>query len=145
MSSTPEPIRRHADDLTAADADAVLAFLEPRLLAQREGRRVTPAHRMATALDRIARHAAYDVDYHSRKLAKDDFRSSTDRLESLFALCDAWNLLWEAVSPWQEEAGYDRARWVHIEYTSAAVAEEAEARKAQIDAELQAEAEKSGA
>ncbi|MFJ6889875.1 hypothetical protein ACIQRC_34215 [Streptomyces californicus] len=143
MPNSPQHPRLHVVDLTAADGAAVIEFLEPRLREQMDSTYGTPAFKTAFALDGIVRSAASRMEYHCEALAEDDFRDSLDRLDSLHAVQDAWNMLWRAVFPWREEDGYDATRWVHVEYVEPAAAERGEELKAQvragIEAELQAE------
>lgn len=132
-------------DLTAADAEAVFDFLAPRLRAQMDEHRYgTPPYKTASALDAIVRRADHAARRHSQNLAADSFYDSRERLRCLHALQDAWNLLWQAASPWREEKGYDTARWVYVEYIDAEDAARGEALKAEVDEELRAEREAAG-
>ncbi|WP_327332959.1 hypothetical protein [Streptomyces anulatus] len=144
MPDSPQRSRLHVLDLTAADGTAVREFLEPRLREQMDQQYGTPAFKTAFALDGIVRSVASRMEYHCEALAEDDFRDSLDRLDSLHAVQDAWNMLWRAVSPWREEDGYDTTRWVHVEYTDPAAAERGEAMKAQVRAEIEAELQAGG-
>ncbi|MFI8178001.1 hypothetical protein ACIF6H_32430 [Streptomyces microflavus] len=144
MPNLPQQARLHVVDLAAADGTAVIEFLEPRLREQMEGQYGTPAFKTAFALDGIVRSAANRMEYHCEELAEDDFRDSLDRLDSLHAVQDAWNMLWRAVFPWREEDGYDTARWVHVEYVDPAAAERGEEMKARVRAEVEAEIQAKG-
>ncbi|MFD9721100.1 hypothetical protein [Streptomyces sp. NPDC059076] len=136
MPSIPEAAPRlHAEDLTAADAESVLAFLTPRLHAQMVEHHGAPGYRTAFAVDAIARGAASTVRYQHQRLSEDDFYDSRDKGRCLTDLKDAWNVLWQAAFPWREEEGYDTARWRHVEYTTAQQAERGEAMKAESAAE----------
>ncbi|GHH25946.1 hypothetical protein [Streptomyces rubradiris] len=139
-SSAPEPPRLHLVDLTPADAEAITGFLAPRLRAQMDEHRFgTPPYRTAFALDAIVHRAGHGARRHAQDLAADSFYDRHERLRCLHALQDAWNLLWQAAFPWREEDGYDRDRWVCVEYIDAEHAARGEAMKAEIDAELRAE------
>ncbi|MBD0844244.1 hypothetical protein [Streptomyces sp. TRM68416] len=140
MSSAPEPPRLHVVDLTAADGEAVLAFLAPRLRAQMDAHYGTETHKTASALDALLRSAEHTVRHQSQALAADSFHDGRARLRCLHALQDAWNTLWRAVFPWRDEEGYDHARWVHVEYHDAEDAARYDAMKAEVAAELDAEA-----
>ena len=126
-------------DLTAADGEAVFAFLVPRLRAQMDEHYGTPTYKMGFALDAIIRSAEHTVRQQSQALAADSFFDGRERLRCLHALQDAWNTLWRAVFPWREEKGYDHARWVYVEYHDAEDAARYDAMKAEVDAELRAE------
>ncbi|MGW6651226.1 hypothetical protein AMK23_34415 [Streptomyces sp. CB02130] len=139
MPNLPQQARLHVVDLTAADATGVSEFLEPRLREQMDSQYGTPAFKTAFALDGIVRSAASRMEYHCKALAEDSFFNSRERLNSLHAVQDAWNTLWQAVFPWREEDGYDTARWVHVEYIDPAAAEQGEEMKARVAAEIEAE------
>ncbi|MCX4411595.1 hypothetical protein OG840_61635 [Streptomyces sp. NBC_01764] len=144
MPSTVEPPRRYVVDLTAADGEAVFAFLVPRLRAEMDERYGTPTYKMGFALDAIVRSAEHTVRSQSEALAANSFFDGRERLRCLHSLQDAWNTLWRAVFPWREEEGYDHARWVYVEYHDAEDAARYDAMKAEVDAELEAEAAAAG-
>ncbi|MGW6588451.1 hypothetical protein [Streptomyces globisporus] len=144
MPNSPRHPRLHVVDLTAADGTAVKDFLEPRLREQMESQYGTPAFKTAFALDGMVRGAASRMEYHCKALAEDNFFNGRERLNSLHAVQDAWNTLWQAVFPWREEDGYDTTRWMHVEYIDPAAAEQGEEMKARVQAEVEAELQAKG-
>lgn len=136
----PSPRTLHyADDVTAADVEAIEAFLAPRLAEQRDGHYGTASYKMAVALDNLVRDAAHSARWQLQRLAKDDFRDSMDRLICRHDLQQAWNRLWQAVFPWETEQGYDIARWNHLGYLDPRDRAQQEEMTAQVEAELEAE------
>jgi hypothetical protein len=137
LTDTPPP-QLLAKDITPADADAVQAFLSPRLHEEMITNYGAPGYRMAFALDGIVRGAVVRVRSHHQSLEADNFPDRLARLICLQEIQSNWNTLWEAVFPWRTEDGYDHDRWVHVKYTDERSETFGEGLEASVKAELAA-------
>ncbi|WP_198359585.1 hypothetical protein [Streptomyces fildesensis] len=129
----------YTDDITAADTEAIDAFLAPLFAVQRDDHYGTTGYKMAFALDSLVQDAANTAHWQLDKLAKDIFLDSRDRLSSRQDLQRAWNRPWSAVYPWNADTGYDTARWNHLDYLDPQDRARQEAIAAQAEAEMGAE------
>lgn len=117
----PERTLHYADDISAADVDALAAFLDDRLKALATRHRGQPEEQRATlGLVNVTHHLMSSLRHHLEQRSARPGEAAAEALDRRLDVQRDWNLLCEAVSPWRDAEGYDTARWHHLQHLDAA-------------------------
>ncbi|MFI9102911.1 hypothetical protein ACIGXA_20550 [Streptomyces fildesensis] len=120
-SAEPERTLHYADDISAADVDALAAFLDDRLKALATRHRGQPEEQRATlGMVNVTHHLMSSLRHHLEQRSARPGEPSTESLDRRLEIQRDWNLLCEAVSPWRDAEGYDTERWHHLRHLDAA-------------------------
>ncbi|MCM2423800.1 hypothetical protein [Streptomyces sp. RKAG293] len=139
-SAEPERTLHYADDISAADVDALAAFIDDRLKALATRHRGQLEEQRATlGLVNVTHHLMSSLRHHLEQRSARPDEASTESFDRRLDIQRDWNLLCEAVSPWRDAEGYDSARWHHLQHLDAAARARHEALAAGADSETAAE------